>query len=181
MTATYANYNIRIASIADAALLAQLGVQTFREAFGRFIPPADLEAYLGATYSPARQMDELTNPSKILLIIESEGLAVGYAMLHAREAPPVAATENAIELARLYLLHDAIGHGLGAALMSKCIEESRRRAHQAIWLQVWERNERAIAFYKKWGFEAVGIGYKELGDTTGTDLIMARMLQVESG
>jgi ribosomal protein S18 acetylase RimI-like enzyme len=45
-----------------------------------------------------------------------------------------------------------------------------------MWLQVWERNERAIAFYKRWGFEVVGVGSKELGNSTGTDLIMVRML-----
>jgi ribosomal protein S18 acetylase RimI-like enzyme len=176
MTTEDANYVISIASIADAELLAHLGEQTFREAFGRFIPPADLDSYLGATYSPAKQVDELSNPAKTLLVIESEGLAVGYAMLHAHEVSPVAASENTIELARLYLLQGSIGRGIGSALMGECIEESRRRAHQAIWLQVWERNERAIAFYKRWGFEAVGVGSKELGDSTGTDLIMVKMM-----
>ena len=176
MTTEDSNYNIRIADTTDAALLAQLGVQTFREAFGCFIPPADLDSYLGATYSPAKQMDELSSPAKTLLIIESEGLAVGYAVLHAHKAPPVAAIENAIELARVYLLQGSIGHGLGSALMRECIEESQRRAHQSMWLQVWERNERAIAFYKKWGFEVAGVGSKELGNSTGTDLIMVRML-----
>lgn len=176
MTAKDGNYAIRIAGVADAELLAQLGVQTFRDAFGRFIPPEDLEAYIVATYSTSIQMDELANSAKTFLIVESEGLAVGYAMLHAHEAPPVAVIENATELARLYLLRDSIGYGIGSALMRECTEESQRRAHQAIWLQVWERNERAIVFYKKWGFEVVGVGSKELGDSTGTDLIMVRTL-----
>jgi GNAT superfamily N-acetyltransferase len=121
-------------------------------------------------------MEELTNPSRKCLIAEREGIAVGYAMLHAHKALPIAAGENPIELERLYLLHDSIGHGLGYVLACKCIEESRRSFHDAIWLQVWERNERAIAFYKKLGFESFGVGSKELGTSKGTDLIMARLL-----
>ncbi|WP_286677870.1 N-acetyltransferase [Candidatus Aquicultor secundus] len=79
-----------------------------------------------------------------------------------------------MELERLYLLHDSIGRGLGSALMSECIEESRRSARKSMWLQVWERNERAIGFYEKWGFKGVGVRSKELGNSTGKDLVMAR-------
>jgi len=43
-----------------------------------------------------------------------------------------------------------------------------------MWLQVWERNERAIGFYEKWGFKGVGVRSKELGNSTGKDLVMAR-------
>jgi ribosomal protein S18 acetylase RimI-like enzyme len=170
------SHTIRIAGIRDAALLSQLGARTFREAFGRFIPPMDLDSYISATYNPARQMDELTNPLRKFLIAEREGIAVGYALLHAHEVLPIVAGENPIELERLYLLQDSIGRGLGCLLMCKCIEESRRSAHKSMWLQVWERNERAISFYRKWGFEGVGIRSKELGKSIGKDLIMARKI-----
>ena len=153
-----------------------LGAQTFRESFGRFIPPTDLDSYISATYNPARQMEELTNPSRKYLIAEREGNAVGYAMLHAHKALPIVVGENPIELERLYLLHDSIGHGLGHVLVCKCIEESLRSFHKTIWLQVWERNERAVAFYIKQGFESVGVRSKELGKSKGTDLIMARKI-----
>lgn len=176
MTAEDISHDIRIAGIHDAALLSQLGARTFREAFGRFIPPIDLDSYISATYNPARQMDGLTNPLRKCLIAEREGIAVGYAMLHAHEALPIVAGENPIELERLYLLQDSIGRGLGSVLMCKCIKESRRCSHKTMWLRVWERNERAIAFYRKLGFEGVGVRSKELGKSIGKDLIMARKI-----
>ncbi len=176
MTAEDPRHDIRIAGIQDAALLSELGARSFREAFGRFIPPMDLDSYINATYNPAGQMDELTDPLREFLIAESEGLAVGYAMLHAHEALPIVAGENPIELERLYLLQDSIGRGLGSVLMRKCMEESRSCAHKSMWLQVWERNERAIAFYRKWGFECVGVRPKKLGTSIATDWIMARMI-----
>lgn len=169
-------HNIRIAGSHDAALLTQLGVRTFREAFGRYIPPTDMDSYISATYNSAKQMDELTNPLRTCLIAERKGIAVGYAMLYAHEALLIIAGENSIELERLYLLQDSIGCGLGSVLMGECINESRRCSHKSMWLQVWERNERAIAFYRKMGFEGIGIRSKELGKAKGTDLIMARMI-----
>ena len=176
MTTNDAGHIIRIASRRDAALLSQLGARAFREAFGRYIPPMDLHSYISATYSPARQMDELANSSMKYFIAELEGLAVGYAMLHAYEAIPIVTGENPVELKRIYLLHDFTGRGLGAALMCKCMEASRLCAHKSMWLQVWERNERAIAFYRKWGFECVGEISKELGKSVGRDLIMSGKL-----
>lgn len=176
MTAEEPGHNIRIAGIHDAALLSQLGGRTFREAFGRFIPPMDLDSYVGATYNPARQMDELTDPFRKFLIAEQEGVVVGYAMLHARGAPPAVAGENPIGLERLYLLQDSIGCGLGSALMRECMEESRRCGHKAMWLQVWERNERAIACYRKWGFDCIGTTTKKLGASIGKDWIMVRKI-----
>ena len=174
MTAEDPSNDTRIAGIHDAALLSQLGARTFSEAFGRFIPPIDLDSYISATYNPARQMDELANPSRKFLIAEQNGIASGYAMLYAHEALPEVAGENPIELERLYLLQDSIGHGLGFLLMTECIKKSRCCSHKAMWLQVWEQNERAISFYRKLGFEGVGFRSKELGKSIGKDLIMAR-------
>ncbi len=169
-------YQIRIATTDDAAMLAELGARTFREAFDPFLPPPDLEAYLRAAYNPAKQMDELANPLRKFFIAEREGVAVGYALLLAHGATPAVSAENPVELERLYLLQNAIGGGLGTVLMNTCIEDSRRSGHTSMWLQVWERNERAIAFYRKMGFESVGERTKELGTKTGRDLIMARKI-----
>jgi len=43
-----------------------------------------------------------------------------------------------------------------------------------LWLDVWERNSRAIAFYRKWGFVKVGTQDFRLGEDVQHDLLMAR-------
>jgi GNAT superfamily N-acetyltransferase len=169
-------HDIRVAGILDATLLSQLGARTFREAFGLFIPHIYLDSYISTTYNPARQMAELTDPARKCLIVEREGTAVGYALLHTHEALAEVEVENPVELERLYLLQDFSGHGLGSLLMNECIKESRRSSHKGMWLQVWERNERAIVFYRKLGFETVGFRSKLVGKLTGRDLIMTRAI-----
>jgi len=48
-----------------------------------------------------------------------------------------------------------------------------------LWLGVWERNARAIAFYRKQGFEVVGEQEFMLGADRQRDLVMARRLTGE--
>jgi ribosomal protein S18 acetylase RimI-like enzyme len=48
---------------------------------------------------------------------------------------------------------------------------------QALWLGVWEKNERAINFYHRWGFEKFGEHDFILGDDVQTDWLMKKELK----
>jgi ribosomal protein S18 acetylase RimI-like enzyme len=52
--------------------------------------------------------------------------------------------------------------------------EARDAGHRTLWLGVWERNARAIAFYEQWGYAAVGEHLFRLGSNDQRDLIMER-------
>lgn len=60
--------------------------------------------------------------------------------------------------------------------MRRSVDEARAAGHDVMWLGVWDRNPRAISFYRRWGFEAVG----EMGFVFGVeqhrDIVMARRL-----
>ena len=74
--------------------------------------------------------------------------------------------EPAIELERIYAQKQLIGKGVGSALMNACLDHAARHSFESVWLGVWERNERAISFYERFGFKAVG----ETTFLIGTDL-----------
>jgi ribosomal protein S18 acetylase RimI-like enzyme len=167
---------IRYATPADAALLAELGARTFTETFAADNTPENLAAYLQSAFSPALQAAELADPSSCMLIAESGSVAVGYARLRAGTAPAEVGDAQALELQRIYVLRDWVGHKAGAALMQASLREAAARGHRTIWLGVWERNARAIRFYHKWGFEQVGSHVFQLGDDPQTDLLMRRSL-----
>jgi ribosomal protein S18 acetylase RimI-like enzyme len=42
------------------------------------------------------------------------------------------------------------------------------------WLGVWERNPKAIAFYRKFGFQEVGEHVFPLGSDAQRDIVMSR-------
>lgn len=170
---------------ADASLLAELGARTFYETFVGSCRPEDMRAYLDAAFGTTQQAAELADARSTFLIAEAcddaednaEAIAIGYAKLFACEETPACIVGSApVELARLYVAREALGSGAGAALMRELLSEARRAGHETIWLGVWEHNERAIAFYRKWGFEVVGEHIFQVGDDPQNDLLMARKL-----
>lgn len=171
-----AKINIRYATSADNALLAELGARTFYDAFAADNTPENMAAYLAASFSPEKQAAELADPSSCFLIAEVDGAAVGYAQLWAGKPSEGITGPRPIELRRLYVLQDRIGHGIGAALMQACINEAQQGGYETLWLGVWERNARARAFYRRWGFVEVGTHIFELGRDPQTDLLMQRAL-----
>ena len=64
--------------------------------------------------------------------------------------------------------------------MRTCLNEAADAGHRAIWLGVWEKNEHAIAFYERWGFEIIGSHIFLLGSDEQTDMTMQRPVQTNS-
>jgi len=60
--------------------------------------------------------------------------------------------------------------------MARVDSEAVRRGAHTLWLGVWERNERAKAYYKKSGFTDVGSHVFMVGDDAQTDRILVRPL-----
>ncbi|HYY58330.1 MAG TPA: GNAT family N-acetyltransferase, partial [Pyrinomonadaceae bacterium] len=115
-------------------------------------------------------------PRSTFLIAEVDGVAVGYAKLHCGAAPDVVTDERPIELVRLYVSREWLGRGLGEALMRECVDEARRKGYRTLWLGVWEHNDRARAFYRKWDFRDVGEHVFQLGADAQTDILMERAI-----
>jgi ribosomal protein S18 acetylase RimI-like enzyme len=164
---------IRIASDGDGPLLAELGATTFTETFANDNSPEDMAAYLAEAFNVGRLREELADPDATFFIAEVDDVAAGYAKLRAGETTEVEG-ETPIELVRLYVLRDWLGRGVGPALMEACLEHARRAGHRTIWLGVWERNWRAQAFYRKWGFVEAGDHVFQVGSDAQRDLLMVR-------
>src|SRR5215470_9232388 len=106
---------IRHANCSDAGLLAELGARTFSETFAADNTAGDMSAYLAASFSLAHQTMELTDPASTFFIAEIDGLAVGYAKLHAGEPAQGVEAARPIELVRLYVSREWLGRSIGEA------------------------------------------------------------------
>lgn len=169
---------IRHAAIDDAAILAEIGFKSFYDAFAHDERnnPEDMKAYMDEAFSVETIVADLNDSTVVYLIAEIEGVAVGYAKLKAESTEPCIVARNPIELCRLYALNEWIGHGIGAGLMSVCLDEARKREHDVMWLGVWEFNFRAQKFYFKFGFEKCGEHIFQLGEDPQTDWILQRKI-----
>ncbi|MBS1660127.1 MAG: GNAT family N-acetyltransferase, partial [Bacteroidetes bacterium] len=92
------------------------------------------------------------------------------------EPPNELQHEKAIEIVQLYADLKMIGKGVGAALMEAALDVGRAEGMDWVWLGVWEENHRAIAFYRKWGFERFGEHVFFVGLDAQTDWWMKKKL-----
>jgi ribosomal protein S18 acetylase RimI-like enzyme len=171
-----AGFNLRPATLEDAATLADLGRRTFLETFGTLYDPADLTAFFDETYGEALQRAELEDPARPALVLEQEGLPVGFAQLRIGHPDASVRGFRPAEIQRIYLLKAAQGGGGGAALMQACEDLAAAREADVLWLGVWEGNTKALAFYARMGFREVGEHPFAIGKRTDRDLILMKDL-----
>ena len=168
------NITIRRGVPADAACLADLAARTFHDTFAAHSQPQDMAHYLAQTYGPLQQGRELADPNVKTLLVDADGQLVGFAQLRGGTPPPCVDGDAPIELWRFYFAREWHGRGLAQTLMQRVDAEARRTDARTLWLGVWERNERAKAFYRKCSFVDVGEHVFMVGSDAQTDRILVR-------
>ena len=164
--------HIRYGNIDDAKMLSELGAMTFYDTFAKDNTPENMTAHLKNSFSPEIQFTELTNPDHIFLIVEDESQAIGYAQLILNSQEEFITGTSPLEVRRIYAAQEYIGKGVGKSLLQAAIREAEQRGCDSVWLGVWEKNPRAIEFYKRWGFKEVGTHTFTVGDDPQRDYIM---------
>ena len=170
---------IRRAEASDASLLAELAARTFRETFGADNTPEDLKAHLESSYGAAQQAEEIADPDVRTLLAYGNNELIGFAQVRCKAFPTCVVAERPVELHRFYLARFARGTGAAKPLMLKAREAARDLGGLHLWLGVWERNPRAVAFYLKSGFAKVGSHNFVVGSDTQTDWVFVAPLTKE--
>jgi len=167
---------IRTAEVSDAHNLAQLQERTFCDTFGADNDPADMALHCQQSYSAALQEQEITDPQLITLVGAKQDELLGFAQIRRGAAPSCLDADQPAEILRLYVDKPWHGKGLAQQLMEQSLEQARLLGASHVWLGVWERNPRAISFYKKYGFVEVGEHVFMVGSDAQRDVIMTRSL-----
>jgi diamine N-acetyltransferase len=168
---------IRRATAADAAALAAFGARTFFETFAADNTPEDMRLHLESAWRTELQRAEILDAGlDTLLACGAGGVIAGFAQLRDECAPAGVATIRPVELKRFYVDKPWQGRGLARELMAAVEQCARARGARELWLGVWERNERAQAFYRKCGFMKVGTQIFVVGTDPQTDHVMLREL-----
>jgi GNAT superfamily N-acetyltransferase len=170
---------IRTATVADARVVSAFGRRSFHDTFATQNTPQDMEQYLREHFSESVQAAELADSNTVTLVAEAEAQIVGYAQLRKTVPPPCVDGRDPIELIRFYVDRRWHGHGMAQSLM-RAVDAHASPVAATVWLGVWEKNARAIAFYRKCGFVDVGSHVFMLGQDRQIDRIMARAVRSEA-
>ena len=168
--------SIRRATESDAALLAVLAEQAFRQAFTQHNSDADVNQHCEASFGSDKQKAEILDANIVVLLAESGEQLAGYAQLHVCSPKACVRGKAPAELNRMYVLDAWHGRGVAQQIMSKVLDVLANKGRDVVWLGVWEHNAKAICFYRKYGFSEVGEHAFYLGEDLQRDLIFATAL-----
>jgi ribosomal protein S18 acetylase RimI-like enzyme len=155
----------------DGPALAALARRVFTETFGAHYAAGDLEAHLDHTFGPGGLPAELEDPSFRVMAAQDDGAVAAYLKL-APMALPVDHPPGSLEIKQLYVLAPWQGKGVARRLMDWAIETARAEGAPALYLSVWSRNDRAIAFYRRHGFVMAGTAPFTVGARIDEDPVM---------
>lgn len=167
---------LRTATVDDAPALSELAAASFIATFGPDNPPEAIDEYVAEALSVEVIEGQIADTNSTWIVAEDADGAAGFAHVKTGTAPREVSGDRPMQLSRLYARPDRIGKGVGAALMQDCVDRAAAVGCDALWLGVWEHNERALAFYRRWGMEPVGSMIFRLGDDDQTDLVLVRPL-----
>ncbi|MBS2967823.1 GNAT family N-acetyltransferase [Metabacillus sp. KIGAM252] len=163
-------------SAEDLQLLQEIGIETFNDTFKDQNTAENMEAYLERAFELKQVEKELSNPfSEFYFIYFNEELA-GYLKVNINDAQSEKMDDESLEIERIYVRTRFQKQGLGKVLLNKAVERAAEQDKKKIWLGVWEKNENAIAFYKKMGFVQTGAHSFYMGDEKQTDYILVKSL-----
>ncbi len=157
-------------------MLTELSTTTFTDSFSAQNTEADLFLYLSSHLNRERLYSELADEQNKFFLAVLDEQPIGYLKLSESKPGRQSLTMLSIEIERLYVRKEFHDKKIGAALMQYAIDFALANSFLLIWLGVWEKNQKAILFYKKWGFEIFGDHIFMLGNDAQTDLLMRKEL-----
>lgn len=167
---------IRPAGLDDVDLLAIVGAATFLETFADVHTGAEIVAHCREEHSAAAYEGLLAKGADAWLIeTRATAAPIGYAVLTPADLPGMQPGD--LELKRIYMLAPLHGSGAAAALIREVTARAKARGATRLLLDVYSKNDRAIAFYRKYGFEKIADNRFFVGETGYDDWVLAAPLE----
>jgi GNAT superfamily N-acetyltransferase len=170
------DFKITKATLDNLDLLQKISKQTFFETFAAFNSKENMKQYLNESLSLEQLKLELENEFSEFYFAYNENEVIGYLKINRGESQTEKTSKNLLEIERIYVLEKFQGKKVGQMLFQKAVEMAKSYQKNTIWLGVWEKNEKAIQFYLKNGFEIFDKHIFKLGEDLQTDLLMIRKL-----
>ena len=173
---------IRICGPGDEDALALVGQATFLETFAGIIRGSDIVAHCRAQHAASVYRSWLDGGARVWLAeMDPSGAPIGYLVLASASLPVESPSDRDLEVKRIYLLQQFHGKGIGKQLMMEAEQHARGAAAARLLLGVYSRNDRAVAFYERFGFRRIGTRRFRVGEHDYDDLVLSMDLAAGTG
>jgi len=173
------NIEIKKATLTEIDQLQQIGRQTFYETFASGNTEENMQKYLDEGFSVDKLTTELSDKNAEFYFATYDKKVIGYLKLNFGQSQTELKDDKALEIERIYVLKEFHGKAVGQALYEKAIQIASQTKSDYVWLGVWEKNQRAINFYKKNGFVEFDKHIFKLGEDKQTDIMMKLKLTAD--
>lgn len=163
---------IRRVTSYDLTTLQEIGRKTFYETFSAVNTEENMSKYLDNRFSTDKLTDELNNPESEFYFAQTDNRVIGYLKINFGKAQTELQDNKGFEIERIYVLKEYQGKKVGQLLYDFALAIARKKKAGFIWLGVWEKNHRALNFYRKNGFTEFDRHIFVLGDSRQTDYMM---------
>lgn len=164
-------------TLEDIDILKEISIKTFIDTYSEYNTEKDMTLYIHDSLSDEALGKQLTNSESLFYLMFDEKNLVGYLKLNFGKAQSKIYKEDSVEIERIYVL-DAFQHqGFGQQLLDKALEFTKQLDKDSLWLAAWEKNEDALAFYRKNQFNHIRTITFVLGETPFTGLVMEKNIK----
>lgn len=175
------NFQLRQLVAIDLVALRDIAEETFLDTFATQNEAENINDYVETAFNSDRIAAELDNKESEFFFIETGSGVAGYLKLNRGKAQTEQRLKNALEVERIYVKREHQGTGVGKALMLHAISSAVSERMDWLWLGVWDRNVKAIEFYKKSGFVEFGQHDFYMGKELQRDIMMKLAINENSG
>ncbi len=131
-----------------------------------------MQKYLDNSLSLKQLSDELEDENSEFYFAIHKNEVIGYLKVNHGDAQTELKDQSSLEIERIYVLKEFQGKAVGQLLYERALQIANQMEVDYVWLGVWEKNPRAIAFYKKNGFVEFDKHIFRLGEDDQTDIMM---------
>lgn len=160
------------ATTADAALLKQIGATYFYDAYKDVKFDGHLTDYIKTAFIESEIEQQIAGRQAHYMIARNGSNPCGYVKIRWDRTHPNLTTTKNLEVERIYVDRNHWRDGIGKQLLSACIDYGRKNNFEVLWLGVWQKNERAINFYKSQSMEIFGEKKFWVGSEENDDFVL---------
>ena len=168
--------DLRKCTISDVEILSEFAKQNFYEAFAHLNTKEDMQAYLENAFNIDKLSTQLYDVNSETYFLYCDSRLAGYLKINQAPSQTDINDADSLEVERIYVAQDYQGNGLGQFLMDNAIKFAKEHNKKYIWLSVWQKNEKAVIFYRKNDFYESGTHSFIVGNDVQTDYIMRKDL-----
>lgn len=158
--------------------LVNISRKTFYDTFHQQNTKEDMEHFIQSSFNEHALKSEMSLSSNYFFFARLGDEIAGYLKISTAESADIG-EKDVLEISRIYVVKEKLGSGVGKAMLQFAILFAQQQYKRTVFLGVWERNERAISFYKSFGFKKFGQHVFMVGRDRQIDWLMKREVFLE--